>query len=184
MKTTTTIILLFCIQILKAQFDYILTNTNDTIKVDIKYWTDTKLVCTKDSGEIKFKAKDIIGFNVDGVFKESARVCPTLIGFKKYMFLTRLLYGKMNIYCISVTDRFTDRNKNGSVTLVTKSYVTGTVAYARKANTLNYRKLFGYNKIAKMMDNCILYNKQFPDGVKNVDYPYFEAVEFYNNNCK
>jgi hypothetical protein len=112
----------------------------------------------------------VAGFSVDGVFKESAKVCPTLIGFKKYMFLTRLVAGKINIYCISVTDRFTDRNKVGSANLVTQTYVTGTVAYARKANTLKYRKLFGYGKIAKMMDNCNAYNKKFPDGVQNANY--------------
>jgi hypothetical protein len=183
MKSITTVALLFCFPILNAQSDYILTKTNDTIKVDIKYWTDTKLVCKTDSGEVKYKAKNMIGFSVDGVFKESARVCPTLIGFKKYMFLTRLVAGKINIYCISVTDRFTDRNNVGSTTLVTQSYVTGTVAYARKANTLKYKKLFGYNKIAKMMNNCDAYTKRFPNGVKNADYPYFEAVEFYNGNC-
>jgi hypothetical protein len=100
------------------------------------------------------------------------------------MFLTRLVAGKINIYCISVTDRFTDRNNVGSATLVTQSYVTGTVAYARKANTLKYKKLFGYGKIAKMMDNCDTYNKKFPNSVKNADYPYFEAVEFYNGSCR
>lgn len=173
-----------CIQNLKSQSDYVLTKTNDTIKVEIKYWTDTKLVCKTDSVDVKYKAKNIIGFCVDGVFKESARVCPTLIGFKKYMFLTRLVAGKINIYCITVTDRFTDRNKIGGANSITQTYVTGTVAYARKANTVKYRKLFGYGKIAKMMDNCDAYNKKFPSGIQNSNYPYFEAVEFYNESCR
>jgi len=184
MRINLTLLLLTLLLSLRSQSDFILTKTNDTVKVDIKYWTDTKIVCKTGSGDVKYRAKDIIGFQAGNSFKESARVCPTLIGFKKYMFLTRLITGKINIYCISVTDRFTDRNKNGSTTITTNSYVSGTVAYARKSSTAKYKKLFGYNKVSKMMDNCDAFNKRFPNSVKNADYPYIDAVEFYNEKCK
>ena len=173
-------------QNVKSQTDYVLTNHNDTIKVIVLEWNDTRVICDVNGKETKFKANKIIGFKAGETYTESARVCPTLIGFKKRMFLETIVTGKISLYSISVTDHFMHNKKVGATQIVNNREITSDVLYVKKTSVSKqkFKKLMGYGKIKKMTGDCEIYYNKYKNNSSSIIYPYQEQIEFYNQNCK
>ena len=177
--------LLFNFQILKSQTDYVLSLAKDTIRLNVLSWNNSRVFCENNGTQIKYKAKEIIEFKAGNEYYETAKICATLIGFKRPMFLQRVLTGKINLYGIGVTDHFSGSNTVGSTTINEHTNVSVTVGFVRKISDpkKKYKKLFSYNKVGKMTKDCDKYNKKFANGVSKWDYPYASQIDYYNQNC-
>jgi hypothetical protein len=170
-------------QITKAQTDYVVTVAKDTVKAEITEWNSTRVICMVKGKETKYKAKEIIGFKAGDSYNEIARVCPTIIGFKKKMILEKLISGKISLYTITVVDHFMNNKQNGETQFTS---ITSDVKYIKKINDPKnkFKKLMGYGKIKKMTSDCEKYKSKYDNINSNAEYPYQEQIEFYNQNCK
>jgi hypothetical protein len=178
--------LLLSSKFMKSQNDYVLSLAKDTIKVNVINWDNSRVFCEVNGIKTKYKAKEIIEFRAGQDYYEVAKICATLIGFKRPMFLQRVLTGKINLYGIGVTDHFSSSNSVGSTTIKEHKSVSVTVGFVRKTTdpTGKYKKLFSYSKVAKMTKDCDVYNKKFAAGVSKWDYPYAMQIDYYNQHCK
>ncbi|MGQ0829762.1 MAG: hypothetical protein ACT4ON_15350 [Bacteroidota bacterium] len=180
--------ILLCTQCLFSQTvsDYIISKKNDTVPISVEKWNNTRIISDVNGVRTKYKAKQIKEYKISNVYGESARICPPLIGIKKWMFLERIVSGKINIYTIEASERSLDsktgNNTGNYLTDYSHTYSEVTIYYIRKKPDGKYKKLYGYGKLRKMASDCPTYIEKH----KNSDpyYPYIEEAEFYNNNCK
>lgn len=156
--------------------DYVVTVKNDTIPVILEKWNNTRIVCMVNGIETKFNARDLLAYNIDSTEGETGRICPTIIGFKRWMFLDRTLKGKVSLFRITMKEKLIDNMSS------TYSYVDVTILYARKDDMRRgkYRKIWTDRSLEKLLNDCDKFVEMKSSGWS----PGFaDKINFYNSIC-
>lgn len=166
--------------------DYVVKVNNDTVPITLLHWTDFKIMATVNGAKTKLKAKNVLYYCIDSTYGGAGRICPTILGFKRWMFLENIVPGAVALYSITGIDRgITHSNTMGNTTYKHQEPdVTTTIWYVRKYNEPPrvYHKIWAYKRLRLMMSDCPQYLEKIKAKNHSV-YDFIEDVKFYNTTC-
>ena len=163
-----------------------MTVNHDTIKIDLIRWNDFVIYANVNGAETKFNAKNVLYYSIDTISGGAGRICPTIIGFKRWMFLKNVVPGAVGLYSITAVDKaITHSHTVGNTTYTSRGAdISTTIWYVRKYDEPPqvYHKIWAYKKLRLMMSDC----PQYLEKIKVKDhsvYDFIEDVKFYNSKC-
>jgi hypothetical protein len=184
-KTVFTILIQFIMVVIivaQTNNNYVVLQNNDTVGVRVIKKTMHKIVCEVNGVKTKYKPKLILAYKTDDEEGESFYARPMIFGFKKWIFMERLITGKANMYEITGTMTSTSSQAGGGVT---KSNSTVSVYFYRKESEGRgvVHKFVTWKGLYKFFsEDCPAFAEKEPS--PKTIAASMEDFHFYNLHCK
>lgn len=194
MKSYISFLSLFLVSSLFSQEskDYLIKLNQDTlflkvIKLDRQY---KKVMCELKGRKLSYPAKDLLEIKKDSITYETALLRLKNLGSKKYVFLQRIIKGKLSLFEIPIKRTHFD-SKTFAADFIHLRWVyrahdwfkseTDTVYFYKKENET--REAFSKNRKEKIADCKVLMDKLAIEN-RNTSLSAKELVCFYNTQCR
>ena len=153
---------------------YVVMLNHDTVYMSPLKLRHSKIVCTVNGVQKKYKAKEVLAYKFRDQVGESARACAIIIGFKRWLLLEREITGKVGLFTVSTSQN--DISSTGRVNT--------TVYFYKKVGEPRGKiyKLLSWGKLERYLSDCAAYVRK---SKSKEPFQYLQdQITYYNENCK